>query len=57
MDNEVTIAAEYRRHAEELRGVAAEQRPAWANAALLKAAEDYDRLATSLAGVYEPKGV
>jgi|SoiMethySBSTD1v2_1073268.scaffolds.fasta_scaffold1355575_1 hypothetical protein len=42
------IAVQYRKHAEELRIVACDARPAWANRALLKAADDYDRLATSL---------
>jgi hypothetical protein len=51
MGSELALAAEYRKHAEELHGVAGERRPMWANAALLKAAEDYDRLATSLARV------
>ena len=55
MSNELAIATEYRKHAEELRGVAVENRPAWANAALLKAADDYDRLAASLARFYAPQ--
>jgi hypothetical protein len=49
MREELRIAADYRKHAEELRVVAGEGRPRWANEALLKAADDYDRLAAALA--------
>jgi len=52
MNDDLEIAARYREHAEELRGVAGEKRASWVNNALLKAADDYDRLATSLARPY-----
>jgi hypothetical protein len=48
MSNDRALAAEYRKHAQELRHVADEQRPVWANVALRKAADDYDGMAESL---------
>ena len=50
--NDLALAAQYRKHAQELRGVAGERRPAWANVALRKAADDYDRMAKSLERIW-----
>jgi hypothetical protein len=46
--SDLALATEYRDHAEVLRRLAGEERPAWANDALIKAADDYDQLANSL---------
>jgi len=52
MSNDRALAADYRKHAQELRHVAGEQRPVWANVALRKAADDYDDMAESLERIY-----
>ena len=49
---DLVLAEEYREHARELRCLANEERPAWANDALIKAADDYDRMADSLEQIY-----
>ena len=46
--SDVALATEYREHAQALRRLASEERPAWANDALMKAADDYDRMANSV---------
>jgi hypothetical protein len=48
VNEDITLAAQYRDHVRELRRVAREQRAAWVNHALMKAANDYNRLAQSL---------
>jgi len=48
MHQERALAGQYRDHAQELRRVAAGKRPTPANRALIKAAEEYDRMAGKL---------
>jgi len=52
MSNDRALAADYRKHAQELRHVAGEKRPVWANLALRKAADDYEGMAQSLERIY-----
>ena len=52
MSNDRALAADYRKHAQELRHVAGEKRPVWANDALRKAADDYEGMAQSLERIY-----
>jgi len=52
MSNDLALAADYRKHAQELRHVAGETRPLWATVALNKAADDYEAMAGSLERIY-----
>ena len=52
MDEDLALAAQYREHAQELRRLAREERPTWANEALIKAADDYDHMAGLLERIY-----
>ena len=52
MNEDLALAAQYREHADELRRLASEKRPSWANDALMKAADDYDHMAASLERAY-----
>ena len=52
MNEDLALAEQYREHARELRGAAGELRAAWANDALMKAADDYDGFAKALERIY-----
>ena len=52
MNEDLVLAAQYREHAHELRRLARDERPTWANDALKKAADDYDHLAAALERAY-----
>ena len=53
VNEDIALAAQYRDHARELRRAAREQRAASVNQALMKAANDYNRLAQSLEQVHQ----